>query len=1372
MIELIETKLDMCVGCNRCIRECPMEMANVTYRDETGNIKVKTDHTKCIGCGRCVATCKHGARKFKDDTTRFFDDLAAGIPISLIAAPSVQTNFLEHKKLFTYLKSKGVQKIYDASLGADICVWAHVRHIEQEASVPLITQPCPAIVLYCETYQHDLLNNLAPIHSPMACAAICMKNYDGITDRIAAITPCIAKAVEFADTQLIQYNITFDKLQQYLEEHNVELPIEETGFDHDESGLGVLFPQPGGLKENIEYCLGKKISISTTEGPHVYNKLDLYGKTPAELLPDIFDVLSCAEGCNVGPVVACEHNIFALDAVMSKKRTAVTDESRKKHCETLYQIYDKTFDRSLFMRKYRPIEGTRPLITEKDIEAAFELLGKTDDKKQHVDCGACGSDSCHNMARKIALGVNIPSNCIVKTTEDAKREHEENLNALAQVTYLEHLREADERSRIMLDSTPLGAQFWDKNINVIDCNQETLRLFSAPNKQDFLENFYSFFPVYQPDGNLSRTKAVEFIKKTFAGEYLRHEWICLTSDGAPLPLEVVLVRVDYKGDYLVAAYTRDLREQKRMMQEIDVSVEKLKSANQALVSAQLTTSAMLEANSQINVLFNSKLGVIDCNPSAVRLLGFETKEEMRAGFSNRIAECTPPFQSDGRVSRSFSELFGIAVQEGSFRFETELIIAGKRLNLNIELKNIPYENDFAVVAYVFNVTDIREQEKQLASARQQNELQLIKLQQVVQATNIGLWEIEIIGDDITNPASVFYWSDEFRRMLGFTDETDFPNVLESWSDRLHPEDKEGTLGYIVKYWKDKNSDVPFDKEHRLKKKNGEYSFFRAYGGILQDEHGTAIRIAGSLIDITDMKNILHETERQKIEADAASKAKSEFLSKMSHEIRTPMNAILGITEILLRNKSLGTETKEALDKIYSAGDLLLGIINDVLDLSKIEAEKLELIPIDYDVASLINDVTTLNMMRIGSKEIEFILSVDENLHAVLFGDQLRIKQILNNVLSNAIKYTIKGTVKLSVFAEEKQNDDVVLVFEVSDTGLGMTEEQVSQLFDAYSRFNVEANRTTEGTGLGMNITRNLVHMMEGTISVKSEVNKGSVFTVQLPQQKIGTATLGREIVENLQRFRANGTKQVKQAQMVFEQMPDVHVLVVDDVASNLYVAKGLLAPYGLTVDTADSGYAAIDKIKKGKTYDVIFMDHMMPKMDGIEATKIIRGLGYEAPIIALTANTVSGQSDVFLANGFDGFVSKPIDVRLLNATLTKFVKNRQSDSGVFSASEISQLTTDPGLIEIFLLDTPKTVEALEEFLKKGDTVDAEDIKMYIICVHGMKSALAYMGSLKLSALASKLEQAAKEKDTTTVAADTPVFISGLNALMKQFTANQ
>ena len=413
------------------------------------------------------------------------------------------------------------------------------------------------------------------------------------------------------------------------------------------------------------------------------------------------------------------------------------------------------------------------------------------------------------------------------------------------------------------------------------------------------------------------------------------------------------------------------------------------------------------------------------------------------------------------------------------------------------------------------------------------------------------------------------------------------------------------------------------------------------------------------------------TQRKALEEEAknASEAKSRFIANMSHEIRTPMNAILGITEIQLQEEDITPKAREALERIYNSGDLLLNIINDILDLSKIEAGKLEILPSEYEITSLINDTVTLNTMRSGSKPIEFKLSIDENIPSILYGDELRIKQILNNLLSNAFKYSEKGEVKLSVSAEaEGEDSNVTIVFTVSDTGQGMMGEQIDKLFNEYTRFNMEANRTIEGTGLGMSITRNLIQMMKGEISVRSEINKGSVFTVRLPQGRSGSGVLGRELAENLEKFRVSGAKHLKWAQVIFEPMPYGKILVVDDVESNLYVAKGLMAPYRLTIDTAMSGYKAIEMIKGGSVYDVVFMDHMMPEIDGIEAVKKIRELGYTQPIVALTANAVVGQSDVFMANGFDGFISKPIDVRQLNMMLKKFVRDKQPPEVIEAAN--------------------------------------------------------------------------------------------------------
>ena len=396
-------------------------------------------------------------------------------------------------------------------------------------------------------------------------------------------------------------------------------------------------------------------------------------------------------------------------------------------------------------------------------------------------------------------------------------------------------------------------------------------------------------------------------------------------------------------------------------------------------------------------------------------------------------------------------------------------------------------------------------------------------------------------------------------------------------------------------------------------------------------------------------------------AEDANRAKSAFLARMSHEIRTPLNAILGIAEIQLQNENLSEDMKGALNMIINSGTLLLGIINDILDVSRIEAGKLQLFPANYDVASLINDTVFLNMIKYENKPIEFLLNVNESIPSMLFGDELRIKQILNNLLSNAFKYTDAGEVELSVEVENpaaSADDLVMLIFRVRDTGQGMTEEQVSQLWDDYSRFNMEANRSTEGIGLGMSITRSLIETMNGEILLESEPGKGSLFMVRLPQGNAGAPALGSEAAERLRTFRSDFTTKPKKTRIEHEPIPFGKVLVVDDMELNLYVIKGKLLPYGLHIDTATSGLDAIEKVKND-AYDIVFMDHMMPKMDGVEATREIRKLGPEygkLPIIAITANAVSGVREMLLENGFNGFISKPIDTRELDEVLRKWMQ--------------------------------------------------------------------------------------------------------------------
>ena len=521
-------------------------------------------------------------------------------------------------------------------------------------------------------------------------------------------------------------------------------------------------------------------------------------------------------------------------------------------------------------------------------------------------------------------------------------------------------------------------------------------------------------------------------------------------------------------------------------------------------------------------------------------------------------------------------------------------------------------------------------------------------------------------------------------------------------------------------------------------------------------------------------------KKRTAEVEAANRAKSAFLSAMSHEIRTPMNAILGITEIQLQREMIDADARVAIERIYSSGDMLLGIINDILDLSKIEAGKLELLVDKYEIASLVSDTAQLNMMRVGSKRVVFELHIDENMPSQLSGDELRVKQIMNNLLSNAFKYTSEGSVKLIVAAEKspKNDDEVILVVRVSDTGQGMSKNQLEKIFEEYTRFNQESNRSTEGTGLGMSITKNLIRLMGGEISVESEMGKGSVFTVRLPQQRVNSDVLGKEMAENLKQFRTSNRAQMRRAQITRDPMPYGQILIVDDVETNIYVARGLLAPYDLKFDSAGSGYAAIEKIKNGKVYDVIFMDHMMPEMDGIEATRRIREMGYSYPIVALTANAVAGQAGIFLGNGFDDFISKPIDIRQMNMLLNKMVRDKQPEEVVEAARKaaaekqeqyvLPRQADDPEFIKVFIREAAKSLATLEGLTAQSEWYRSEDdLRTYIIHVHTIKSALSNIGRQDLSAIALKLEQAARNKITEIIVSDTPGFFRTLNDFLEE-----
>ena len=544
------------------------------------------------------------------------------------------------------------------------------------------------------------------------------------------------------------------------------------------------------------------------------------------------------------------------------------------------------------------------------------------------------------------------------------------------------------------------------------------------------------------------------------------------------------------------------------------------------------------------------------------------------------------------------------------------------------------------------------------------------------------------------------------------------------------------------------------------------TFFPAEITIVRVEYKGGHAVVEYIRDLTDINAAL-EKERQ---AEEESRAKTRFLARMSHEIRTPMNAVLSIAELQLQNTEHPPNTEEAFLRIHNSSNLLLAILNDILDFAKIESDKIEIVPAVYEIASILVDTVQLNIMHIGSKQIEFKLEVDDKLPTHLIGDELRIKQILNNLLSNAFKYTQEGQITLSFNIEPAEPpDEINIVIRVTDTGQGMTEDQIAHLFETeFTRFNMQSNRYIEGSGLGMMIAHRIVTIMRGSIAVNSELGEGSTFTVTIPQKPKGSDVLGKEAASNLQNIEVLQQSLKKVATLTRVPMPHGRVLVVDDVESNLYVVKASLIPYKINVETISNGHDAIQKVKAGEVYDIIFMDHMMPGIDGLEATKTIRKMGYRHPIVALTANAVKGVSEMFLNSGFDDFISKPIALNELDACLIRYISDKQPPETSAFTKEQHTETKKPShltkLFELFLRDAVKALGILET-LAVAQELDDAALKSYTTQVHAMKSALLNIGHTELSQFASTLEEAGQLGDIDTVRAQTPQFLDKLREIM-------
>ncbi len=590
---------------------------------------------------------------------------------------------------------------------------------------------------------------------------------------------------------------------------------------------------------------------------------------------------------------------------------------------------------------------------------------------------------------------------------------------------------------------------------------------------------------------------------------------------------------------------------------------------------------------------------------------------------------------------------------------------------------------------------------------------------------------------VNNDNEVLFYNKEFVQL--------FPEIINSTSISAYPE--------MVRLFTDEEyvSEV-LSKIYEVRQESIEE----------ENVHGKFVW----LVDVTGHYKTNKKLTELKEMADAANKAKSNFLANMSHEIRTPINTVLGMDEIILR-EATDVQIKGYAENIRDAGTTLLSLVNDLLDFSKIECGKMEILPVEYEIANVLTEVINMIEIKAANKKLEFKAIVAEDMPYLLFGDEIRLKQVITNLLTNAVKYTEEGSVILKVDWKEAGDSSVSLIVSVIDTGIGIKEEDLSRLFVSFERIEERRNRNIEGTGLGISITKELLELMNSSLNVRSEYGVGSTFSFTLKQ-----GIRDRKPVGKFREKYAYSNEKSKKYRTTFVA-PNAKILVVDDNSMNLSVVEGLLKNTTIQVDCANSGAAALELCNDLK-YDIIFMDHMMPYMDGIETLKNIKaatdGPNIDTPVIVLTANAVSGAKEMYLEEGFVDYMSKPIQGKRLEEKIVeylpedKYVMIEYDDMEKKLYQNLWKAVADDIMSEFQfkILDIPMAVESAEGdkdcviflFESFRDNVDKnktdivssyekEDYANYTIFVHALKSTSKMIGAEKLSEMARKMEESGK-----------------------------
>ena len=711
---------------------------------------------------------------------------------------------------------------------------------------------------------------------------------------------------------------------------------------------------------------------------------------------------------------------------------------------------------------------------------------------------------------------------------------------------------ANKRMQVMFDAMPFCANFWSSNLEHLDCNQAAVKMFELRDKNEYSEKFFQLSPEYQPCGSPSGEKAISLVKTAFKEGYCRFEWMHQKLNGDPMPCEVTLVRIKFGADYIVAGYTRDIREEKKLKSEIDRKNNLLKTVNPVAMA--------LFAVADDEKLENSLISVMEhiCKIMDVDTVGIWQNETI-GGELHFLLKYRHPGEADGQKAQAAFPYSALPGWKDKF-------LHGECINSPLK-ELLPLEQEFFAS---FNIKSV------------------LMIPLFLQDHFWGLFKV-----------------DNCRRERIFTGE--------------------------------------------------EINIFRFAGLMMANTMNREHNFAGCIKELNEHKTTLAETQKIKNElrlareaAEAASFAQSAFLANMSHEIRTAMSSIVGFSELAL-DGHVQSETRDYLDKIHINTEWILQIINDILDVSKIESKKMELENIPFDMCELFTNCRTLILPKAIEKGIMLYFYAEPSVDSLLLGDPTRLRRVLVNLLSNAVRFTNTGVVKFLAKIKKRNEGTITIHFTIRDSGIGMTSGQVNKIFDPFARMGAGTIHKYGGTGLGLAITKNIIELMGGALSVESTPGVGSKFSFELTFDMIEASD-----------------DEMLTDKIIFDEFEkpvfEGEVLVCEDNAMNQQVICEHLARVGLKTSVAENGKVGVEMVQRRmensqgeKQFDMILMDIHMPEMDGLEAAAKISSLNAGIPIVASTANIMYNDKKIYKASGMNACLSKPFTSQELWRCLLKYL---------------------------------------------------------------------------------------------------------------------